>query len=150
MTFASWFFPVATVALTVACYACYRSNKPLREEAAKKAEAELQQARNEAARVQREAQQAQFSEDLWGTLQYFLDRPDRFQSGNHSHRHGGFKYGVMLRFFETFNRSRHEDVESRLKSLEERCTAQARTIRDLKMQSANVHQALQMGQPVER
>lgn len=150
MSFANWFFPVATVALAVACYACYKTNKPLRDEARRKAEAVAQQERNELARVQREAAQAQMTDDMWLALQDLLDRPDRYRSGNHSQRHSGFKYGVMLRFFEMFQRSNHETTEARFKSLEERCTSQAKTIRDLKMQSANVHQALQLGQPIER
>ena len=140
----------ALLVLCAALYCCHKTNKPLREEARRKAEAIAQQERNELVRIQREQAQAQAADDMWSSMQDLLDRPDRYRSGSHSQRHGGFKYGVMQRFFEMFQRSSSETTEARFKSLEERVTAQARTIRDLKMQSENVHHALQMGQPIER
>lgn len=150
MNATAFFLSSAVVILIAMLYVCYKKGKPLREKARKEAEAKAQQERNELARVQREAACAQATDDMWSAMQDLLDRPDRYRSGGYSHRHNGFKYGVMVRFFEMFQRSNHETIEARFKSLEERVTAQAKTIRDLTMQSKNIHQALQMGQPIER
>lgn len=150
MNAVTFWLSFAVIILIAMLYCCYKNGKPLREKAHKEAEAKAQQERNEVARLQREAQQAQAADDMWSAMQHLLDRPERYQSGNHSHRHSGFKYGVMLRFYEMFNRSSHDTTEARFKSLEDRVASQAKTIRDLTMQSKAVHEALQLGQPIER
>lgn len=150
MNAVTFWLSFAVIILIALLYCCYKNGKPLREKARVEAEARAQQERIELARVQRDIAQAKAADDMWLAMQDLLDRPDRYKSGSYSHRHGGFKYGVMQRFFELLNRSSHETTEARFKSLEERVSAQAKTIRDLKMQSENVHQALQMGQPIER
>ncbi|MGV8919567.1 MAG: hypothetical protein ACOH2R_17500 [Pseudomonas sp.] len=49
MSIWSLFFPIATIALSVACWACYKTNKPLREKAAKEREELI---KKEAAKVE--------------------------------------------------------------------------------------------------
>lgn len=51
-------FPVSTVALAVACYACYKTNKPLREKAREEREALAKKAADEVKRLAREAYEA--------------------------------------------------------------------------------------------
>lgn len=150
MNAVTFWLSFAVIILIALLYCCYKNGKPLREKARKEAEAKAQQERNELVRIQQDAAYAQAADNMWSAMQDLLDRPDRYRSGNHSHRHSGFKYGVMLRFLEMFQRSSHDTTEARFKSLEERVSAQAKTIRDLVMQNKNIHQALQMGQPIER
>lgn len=150
MNSVTFWLSFAVIILSALLYCCYKSGKPLREKARREAEAKAQQERNELARVQRDIAQAQAADDMWLAMQDLVDRPDLYRSSHNSQRHKGFKYGVMLRFFEMFQRSSHETTEARFKSLEDRVNDQARTIRDLRLQSKAVHEALQLGQPIER
>ncbi|UKL14716.1 hypothetical protein [Pseudomonas phage Pf17397_F_PD1] len=64
MSFANLFFPITTVALSIALWSCWRSGKPAREAKRLKAEQDAKNAREEARRIA----EAQFTADVISVL----------------------------------------------------------------------------------
>ncbi|QHJ82266.1 MAG: hypothetical protein [Caudoviricetes sp.] len=64
MSFVDLFFPVTTIALSVALWSCWRSGKPAREAKRLKAEQDAKNAREEARRIA----ESQFTDDVISVL----------------------------------------------------------------------------------
>lgn len=149
MTLTDLIFPIATVVLAVACYACYKTNKPLRE----KARGEKRQAAEKAAREAREAHDKLLRDELrvkvYSDIEQALRDPDytltdhRYGSGSR----GKYRWDALAKLAHLLKG--HTDTAQEVRNLNERVYAQAKTIRDLKGQIKDIHAALQLGQPVE-
>lgn len=152
MNFGIFLAIAALVLIVLGWYLGYRStpNREARELLRNKQEAEANEKRSEAQRVAKEVAQAQFRKDLWDELQFIIDRPDRFKGNQYgSERRGGFTHGIMPRFITLLSRENHEVQQDRMRRMEEQLAEQARTIRAMRKNTANIHTALQMGQPIE-
>jgi len=90
MSIASVFFPVATIALAVACFACYKTSKPLRDKAREDAQAELDKAAAEVKRLAQEARDAEVAEAVTKALRVLFDEArdysHRYEEGRRSNR----------------------------------------------------------------
>ena len=147
-------FPIIAglVLIVLGWYLGYRStpNREARELLRNKKEAEANEKRREAQRVARDAVQAKFRKDLWDELQFILDRPEHFKNDHYgSDRRGGFTHGIMPRFITLLGRDNHEVQQDRMRRMEEQLSEQAKIIRAMRKNMANIHTALQMGQPIE-
>lgn len=152
MSFGLFLAIAALVLIVLGWWLGYRSqpNREARELLRNKQEAEANEKRREAQRVAKEAAQAAFRKDLWDELQFILDRPDRFKNDQYgSERRGGFTHGIMPRFITLLGRDNHEGQQDRMRRMEEQLSEQAKTIRAMRKNMANIHTALQMGQPIE-
>jgi hypothetical protein len=138
----SLFFPVATVILAALCYACYKTNKPLRDKA--KAEAkekelkELKEAQEAFAKLQRD----ELRMKIYSDIEQALATPDRdlldlrYGSGSRGkYRWAAFAELALFMKDHRSHKSESLDVQSRL-------DAQAKTIRDLKGQINEIHRLL--------
>ncbi len=99
MTFAQLFFPITTIALSVALWSCWRSGKPAREAAAAKRE----QAHKDAVAEAKRLKDQQFTADVIGVLEEIVagridaSRSSYTQSGREFYRFPAVKLLQQLK-----------------------------------------------------
>lgn len=133
-------FPVATVVLGVGCFACYRSNKPLREKAAKEAqEAAEKKAREEAAGRER-TRADNFRKEVLEDLEFLLRDPHR-ATGEYTTRNSGTRYPLLHNLVEQF---RHWEQMGRTNRSQEKQIADLnKIVRELRAEIKEVHRKLE-------
>lgn len=149
MSLMQLFFPVATIALSVACFACWKTNKPLREKAKEEARAAADKAAKEVAEGREKDRRNNFRKELYSDLEQIIATPDMLVD----HRYGSLLRGTGYRWkhlAEFILRVKNlQDQGSAIASLEKRLFEQTKTIRELVQQNRDIQKALQMGNPVE-
>ncbi|WGH15438.1 hypothetical protein [Pseudomonas phage PSA6] len=143
---------LSTLGLAVAVWHCRKSSAPLREEAAKKAEAErVAKAREEAAgreKDRRNNQQKELFEDLSAAIndpEFVFSRPRQYgeiHSGNHRYR-----WPVLHKFI--LKVARLEDQTEQLQRLRKQVDALSEINRQNHKLMTDIQKALQLGQPLE-
>lgn len=143
-------FPILTIVLAVACFACYRTSKPLREKAKAEAREKLEKERQAAKQARERLARDELRIDILTDIEAFINDPYR---PTRSRSQGDHMYSVEPRFklFHEFVMKvkglQHQRDE--VKELEGRISTQSRLIRELQMQQREIIKALQLGQPVD-
>ena len=140
MSFASFIFPITTVVLAVACFACYRNSKPLREKAKEEAKEAAEKKVREVAYAREQERQQVFKREVVELLENLLQNPERYTSTtDYTRRHE--KFPAVRSLVDQF---RHwEQIQRTNKRLEESLSAQGKTIRELRAEIKEVHNKLQ-------
>ncbi|MDD1013873.1 hypothetical protein [Pseudomonas rubra] len=148
MSLMQLFFPVATFALSVACFACWKTNKPLREKAKEEARAAAVKAAKEVAESREKDRRNNFRKELYSDIEQIIATPDMLLD----HRYGSPFRGTSYRWkhlAEFILRVKNlQDQNSAIASLEKRLFEQSKTIHELTQQNREIQKALQLGQPV--
>ncbi|WYV99869.1 DNA ligase [Pseudomonas phage vB_PpuP-Torve] len=149
MTLLDFLFPVATVALSVACYSCYRVNKPLRQKAREEREAKAKKEADDIRQALAKEKRDDLRKSIFSDIEQALNDPHYTLA---DHRYGSSSRGgprwKALHKLAVFLKA-HDDVTTEVRNLNERVYSQGRTIRELQLQQKEILKALQMGQPVE-
>lgn len=144
MTLLELFFPIATVTLAVACYACYRTSKPLRKKAKMEAEAERERAYKAHQDLLKAAAEKELNDKILTVVSHAIQEPD-FVLYDRTRQRPRF-----VAFHELVYKVRSlRDQTDKIRSLEDRLFKQSNLIRDLQLQQRDIQKALAMGQPVE-
>lgn len=150
MSFAQFIFPVLTIIFAIACFACWKTNKPLREKAKEVLKETQRQERAEAKRAFEKLAADKLKQDVYGLLDAAISNP-RYQLED-------TRYGSLTRGKSRWTAlSRLIDQVSLLidqkecnAALKDRVEKQSKLIRDLQLQQRDIQKALGLGQPVEK
>lgn len=143
---------LSTLALSVAVWHCWKSNKPLREKARKEAEAAAESKRREEAAGREKDRRNNLQKEVFEDLSVLMQDPDRVLRRDRIHTHSNdpahyYRFPVLWKFITKVNNLK--DQSDRIASLEDRLFKQSNLIRDMQLQQREVQKVLQMGQPVE-
>lgn len=152
MSILQLFFPVATVVLAVSCYACYRTNKPLREKANAERQVEADKAAAEVKRLAKEARDAEVAEGVMLALRVLFQEAREYNhTVEENRRHRGYNSGRDDR--PTFNRETREvfhkvlrvgRLEERMDYQEEGNKIRRKAINDLSGQVHEIRKVIDM------
>ncbi|MFL1495627.1 hypothetical protein [Pseudomonas antarctica] len=149
MTLLQLFFPIATIALSVACFACWKTNKPLREKAKEEARIVSERAAKEVAEGREKDRRNNFRKELYSDLEQIIATPDMLVD----HRYGspfrgtGYRWKHLAEFILRVKNMK--DQHDTITYLDRKLLKQSEMIRDLQLNQRDIMKALQMGNPVE-
>lgn len=149
MTLLQLFFPIATIALSVACFACWKTNKPLREKAKEEARIVAEKAAKEAAEGLEKDRRNNFRKELYSDLEQIIATPDMLVD----HRYGsplrgtGYRWKYLAEFILRVKNL--QDQSETIAMLDRRIEKQSALLRDMQLNQRDIMKALQMGNPVE-
>lgn len=146
---------VICLTMALALWHCYKTNKPLREEARKKAEEKAKQEREVMQRQLEEAGKQSTRENTFADLDWAIRDPERhFPCGYRLNGDKRFKFPELAKVLH--NAKQMDSVIVDTRNLSERVHKQSSLIHDQRAQikalQANIEdikKALQMGVPVE-
>ena len=149
MTLLQLFFPIVTAALSVACFACWKTNKPLREKAKEEARIVAEKAAKEVAEGREKDRRNNFRKELYSDLEQIIATPDMLVDRRYGSREplGHYRWKNLAEFILRVNRLK--DQSETIAYLDQRILKQAALIRDMQLNQRDIMKALQMGNPVE-
>ncbi|ADV35671.1 hypothetical protein phiIBB-PF7Ap10 [Pseudomonas phage phiIBB-PF7A] len=148
-------FGLTTLALAGAVWHCYKSNKPLREEARKAREETERKAFEDAKRTAEAIQEAKAVEDHLDHLEGILSGRIVDKVNDKRTLNARMSYSHKTRMERKYPAISHLLSVTKLNTTQEvfnlnqRVSTQSKMIRDLTLQLKDVQKALQLGQPVE-
>lgn len=149
MTFLQLFFPITTIALSVACFACWKTNEPLRAKARDEAQRAAKEAAKEAAEGREKDRRNNFRKELFSDLEQIIATPDILID----HRYGspfrgtGYRWKHLAEFIQRVEGMRGQS--DAIAMLDRRIEKQSALLRDMQLNQRDIMKALQMGNPVE-
>ncbi|NVZ18514.1 hypothetical protein HX794_02540 [Pseudomonas costantinii] len=143
------FFPIATIALSVACFACWKTNKPLRAKAKEEARIVAERAAKEVAEGREKDRRNNFRKELYSDLERIIATPDMLVDRHYGSplRGTGYRWKQLAEFILRVNRLK--DQSETIAMLERRIEKQSALLRDMQLNQRDIMKALQMGSPVE-
>lgn len=149
MTLLQLFFPIVTAALSVACFACWKTNKPLREKTKEEARIVAEKAAKEVAEGREKDRRNNFRKELYSDLEQIIATPDMLVD----HRYGsplrgtGYSWKYLAEFILRVKNLK--DQSETIAMLDRRIEKQSALLRDMQLNQRDIMKALQMGNPVE-
>lgn len=149
MTLLQLFFPVATIALSVACFACWKTNKPLREKAKEEARIVAEKAAKEVAEGREKDRRNNFRKELYSDLEQIIATPDMLVDHRYGSpfREAGYRWKYLAEFILRVKNLK--DQSETIAMLDRRIEKQSALLRDMQLNQRDIMKALQMGNPVE-
>lgn len=152
MSLLELFFPIATVALSAACYVCYKSNKPLREKAKAEREVLDMKAAEETKRIAQGVREAEITESVVNALRVLFEEARGYNHTNEENRrYNGYNSGRDDR--PVFNRETREvfhkvlrvgKLEERMDNQEEGNKVRRKAINDISGQVHEIRKVIDM------
>lgn len=143
MSFVSFIFPITTIALAVACFACYRNSKPLREKAKEEAKEAAEKKAQEEAYGREKARRENQRKEFFSDLEQALATPERELGDNRygSSTRGGARWKHLFALADMLRN--HQRQSERVVNQTEQIAALRNQVRDLRNEVAEVHRKLE-------